>query len=68
MSDKKVAGQYMTPDGVVTMILDTIGFTGNHVLSKSIMEPSFGDGAFIENIVQRIISEGTKSGKTNEEI
>lgn len=68
MSDKKMEGQYMTPDGVVTMILDTIGFTHHHALKKTVMEPSFGDGAFLINIIQRIISEASKLGKSNEEI
>ena len=68
MTDKKLEGQYMTPDGIVSMILDNIGYTGNHVLTKTIMEPSFGDGAFLINILQRIISEGTKAGMTATEI
>lgn len=68
MSDKKKEGQYMTPDGIVSMILNSIGFTENHVLSKTIMEPSFGDGAFLINIVQRIISEGTKAGLSSDDI
>ena len=68
MSNKKVEGQYMTPDGIVTMILDNIGYTENHVLTKSIMEPSFGDGAFLINIIQRIIIQSKKEGKSNDEI
>lgn len=68
MTDKKTNGQYMTPDGIVSMILNSIGYINEHVLTKTIMEPSFGDGAFLINIVQRIISEGTKAGKTKVEI
>lgn len=68
MNNKKMEGQYMTPDGIVTMILDTIGYKDNHVLSKTIMEPSFGDGAFLINIIQRIISEGKKTGKSSSDI
>lgn len=54
MTDKKKEGQYMTPDGIVSMILNNIGYTENHVLTRKIMEPSFGDGAFLINIVQLI--------------
>lgn len=68
MADRKNEGQYMTPDGIVSMILNSIGYTGQHVLSKTIMEPSFGDGAFLINIVQRIIAEGKKAGLTEAEI
>lgn len=64
MADKKTEGQYMTPDGIVSMILNSIDYTGQHVLAKTIMEPSFGNGAFLINIVQRIITEGKKSGLT----
>lgn len=65
---KKLMGQYMTPDGIVSLILNSIGFTNEHVLTRTIMEPSFGDGAFLINIVQRIIAEGTKAGKSKSEI
>lgn len=58
----------MTPDGVVSMILNSIGYTGQRVLTKTIMEPSFGDGAFLINIVQRIITEGKKAGLTEPDI
>lgn len=68
MTGRKAEGQYMTPDGIVSMILNNIGYTGQHVLTKTIMEPSFGDGAFLINIVQRIITEGKKSGLTEFEI
>lgn len=52
----------MTPDGIVSLILNTIGYVDKHVLTKTIVEPAFGDGAFLINIVQRIISEGKKAG------
>lgn len=68
MTSRKAEGQYMTPDGIVSMILNSIGYTGQHVLTKTIMEPSFGDGAFLINIIQRIITEGKKSGLTEFEI
>lgn len=68
MADKKTEGQYMTPDGIVSMILNSIGYTGQHVLTKTIMEPSFGDGAFLINIVQRIVTEGKKAGLTEFEV
>lgn len=68
MADKKTEGQYMTPDGIVSMILNSIGYTGQHVLTKTIMEPSFGDGAFLINIIQRIITEGKKAGLTEFEV
>ena len=52
----------MTPEPITTMILDTIGYTGQQILTKTIMEPSFGDGSFLVSIVQRIIIEGERAG------
>ena len=68
MTDRKTEGQYMTPDGIVSMILNSIGYAGQHVLNKTIMEPSFGDGAFLINIVQRIITEGKKTGLSEHDV
>ena len=68
IDNKKTKAQYMTPDNIVTMILDNIDYSGENVLSKKIMEPSFGDGAFLINIVRRIISEGKNNGFSENEI
>lgn len=64
----KTEGQVMTPVGIVSMILDSAKYTGKSVLSKTIMEPSFGKGAFLIEIVSRIIREGKAEGKSAEEI
>ena len=58
----------MTPEPITTMILDTIGYTGQQILTKTIMEPSFGDGSFLVSIVQRIIIEGERAGLSKSEI
>jgi len=67
-SNKKKLGQYMTPGIVVGMILDNIGYTDDHVLNRKIMEPSFGDGEFLINIVQRIIYTGFNNDLSKEEV
>ena len=64
---QKQQGQYMTPDRIVSMILDTVGYKGKNILSFHIMEPSFGDGAFLSEIVRRLISACEETGlDTNE--
>lgn len=68
MESRKEKGQYMTPEKIVVMILDDIGYAGDEVLTKKIMEPSFGDGAFLSEIVKRIIKEGRKQSLSKEEI
>lgn len=57
---KKQNGQYMTPSNIVKLILDEVGYFGESILNKKIIEPSFGDGAFLEEIVRRIIETASK--------
>jgi adenine-specific DNA-methyltransferase len=47
--------QIFTPTHIVDLMLDTVGYTEDNILKKTIMEPSFGDGAFLCKIVERII-------------
>ena len=46
--------QIFTPDVIVTKMLDDIGYHGTN-LEKTILEPSFGDGAFLVEMVRRIV-------------
>ena len=41
ISIRKNKGQYMTPEPITAMILDTIGYTGPQILTKTIMESSY---------------------------
>ena len=68
MESRKEKGQYITPEKIVVMILDDIGYAGDEVLTKKIMEPSFGDGAFLSEIVKRIIKTGRKQSLPEKEI
>ena len=68
LNETKTEGQVFTPVGIVSMILDSVKYTGKTVLTKSIMEPSFGKGVFLIEIVSRIIHEGKAEGKSAEEI
>ena len=65
---KKQEGQYMSPNWLVELVLDDIKYTGKNVLTKKIIEPSFGDGAFLINITERIILECLKHEKHEKEI
>ena len=53
--DKKNMGQVFTPKDIVSEMLDKIEFTSKNIVTYKIMEPSFGDGAFLSQIVERII-------------
>ena len=66
MSNKSM-GQIFTPHKIVCEILDTIGYKDN-ILNKTIFEPSFGDGAFLKEIVSRLISCAQNNNLTADEI
>ena len=66
--DTKNKGQVFTPEGIVITILDEIGYKNEKTLKKTIMEPSFGEGVFLIQIIERIIHESKKQGKSNEDI
>ena len=60
-------GQVWTPDWMVSHMLDLAGYTGDAVLSSRILEPSFGNGAFLKEIVTRILKESSARGMTAED-
>ena len=51
-------GQVFTPKDIVCEMLDKIEFTKKNIFTYKIMEPSFGDGAFLLQIIERIIRYG----------
>lgn len=61
MTTQKNQCQYMTPKKIVEMILDEIDYTNENVLKKTIIEPSFGDGNFLIQIIKRIVEQGKKN-------
>ena len=52
----KTLGQVFTPNWIVDEILDSIGFKNENTITKKIIDPACGDGAFLKNIVKRIIA------------
>lgn len=60
--------QVFTPQWLVSYILDTIGFTNSTILGKKILEPSFGDGAFLCEAVKRYINIALQEGKSKNDI
>lgn len=47
--------QVFTPPEIVQKMLNMVEYTGINILNKTILEPSFGDGAFLLPITQRIL-------------
>jgi len=53
---KKNLGQVFTPERFVDLTLDNLGYSGYEMLNKKILEPSFGDGAFLMKMIERLIT------------
>lgn len=52
--------QIFTPSSVVNKILDDLGYNGEDILNKTILESSCGTGNFLVEIVERFIRESRK--------
>lgn len=68
MKKSKQLGQVYTPKWIVNKILDDIGYFGEHILDKKILEPSCGDGAFLCEIVRRYIEVAKLKNHSNPKI
>lgn len=68
MNKTKEQGQVFTPIEIVNIILDSVNYTGKDILNKKIIEPSFGKGVFLIEIISRLIKEARKLNKNNNEI
>ncbi len=64
----KVLGQVWTPEWIVDLILDRLHYDNESTLTKTIMEPSFGEGVFIHKIIERIHQAGLNAGLELSEI
>ena len=64
----KTLGQVFTPDYIIDQILDELSYSGKHILNKTIIEPSFGDGAFLLKIIQRLIESCRINNMSNNDI
>jgi adenine-specific DNA-methyltransferase len=56
----KTLGQVYTPIWIVNEILDLLKYDNEDILEKYILEPSCGDGVFLEEIVKRYINIAIK--------
>src|SRR4051794_3223485 len=59
-------GQVFTPNNVVNFMLDTIGYQGETILNKHILDNSCGNGNFLVEIVKRYLE--VSKGKSEQEI
>lgn len=64
----KNLGQVSTPESIVDFMLDTIGYQGENVLNKHILDNSCGEGAFLKNIVERYVKVSQEKNLSPREI
>lgn len=64
----KTLGQVFTPNWIVNEILDLIHYNTKDILTKYIIEPSCGNGAFLEEIVKRYINIAKENNYTTNQI
>ncbi len=63
-----VKTQIFTPENKVSEILDKIEYFNNDILFKKILEPSFGEGAFLIRIIDRYINIARQNNLNDLEI
>lgn len=59
--------QVFTPRRIVLQMLNLAGYRGN-VVGKRVLEHSFGDGAFLKEIVSRYVRSALKLGFSSEQV
>ncbi|CAG8533669.1 5420_t:CDS:2 [Ambispora gerdemannii] len=64
----KNLGQVSTPDSIVNFMLDAIGYQGEAILNKYILDNSCGDGAFLKSIVKRYVEVAKEKNLSQKEI
>ena len=60
--------QIFTPIDIAYKMLDLIGYTGENIRTKTIFEPSFGAGVFLDAILSNIVAYANENNLKNEEI
>lgn len=68
MNKVKNYGQVYTPHHIVTLMLDSVGYAGESILGKHIIDHSAGEGAFLIEIVKRYIEQAILCELSREQI
>jgi adenine-specific DNA-methyltransferase len=68
VSKKKDLGQVFTPEWVVELMLDELGYSDDVALNSRVLEPSCGEGVFLVAAAKRIILAGRQAQLSDEVI
>lgn len=66
--NSKNDGQVFTPIDIVDRMLDMCGLVGKNIFNYKVIEPSFGNGAFVLRIIEKIIEEAKKENIPYEDL
>lgn len=64
----KLLWQVFTPIWIVEEILNYVGFIGDNLSNKKIIDPACWDGAFLKVIIERIVDFALLNNKSTEQI
>ncbi len=67
LGEKKLNGVVYTPEWIVRLILDNVGYTDN-ICEKTIVDPACGGGAFLKEVVARFIEDSRRADLGDAEI
>src|SRR4030042_3793674 len=67
INDKKLNGVVYTPQWIVKLILDHLNYKDG-IYNNSIIDPACGEGAFLSQIVERVIKDAKKNCVNNSDI
>lgn len=62
----KRLGQTFTPENIVEGMLDMVGYVGENILCKHVIDNSCGDGSILKSVVKRYCEEYIKLHNTTE--
>ncbi len=65
---RKALGEFYTNEEMVEEVLDAVGYKGENILDKVLIDPACGSGTFLIIAIGRFIEEARKRGLTNFEI
>lgn len=67
--ERKLLGEFYTPDEVIDYILDSIGYTANNEIEgKNLLDPACGSGGFLVRAMNRLIERYIIKGLKSKEI
>jgi ribosomal protein L39E len=52
---RRALGEFYTPDALVHEVLDSVGYSGEKVLSSTLLDPACGSGTFLVTAISRFI-------------